>query len=273
MPAPAKRPPSEQHDKQVEELATRYETAAQAIAAAIALAAAAGTPSALSATRTAVQTALNALLAASVAWINLHVPRIYLGGVQDAVRAIQGPSQENLRAQAEDAMRRNEHRTAMETLAEAVRDDLQGAIEGMGRDANKALGEIRRRSVQKALARGAPTATAQDFAAEVRDRGVRLRDKSGRNWHPETYARTVLRTHVASILNAGHLNKTLEMGSRYVRVFDGGPGDVDLPCKEANGQTWGVGYAASHMPEHPNCRRSFAALDPGYSGVVDREAA
>ena len=265
--------PSEQYDRQVEELSSQYATAASLILAAVASLGAGATAASLQAARTTAQRTLEALLAVSVAWINLHIPRIYRSGVEEAIRVIEGPSQDEIREQADEAMKSLEHRTAMETLAETLRDDLQGAIEGMGRDANRALGEIRRRNIQTALAKGSPLAGVEDFAAEMQQRGIRFTDRGGRRWQPETYAETVLRTHVASILNAGHLNKAIEMGSRAVRVFDGGPGDVDEPCRRANGQTWGLAFAAANMLEHPRCRRSFAALPKGYSGEVDRGAA
>ena len=264
MPAP-----SERYDSQVEELSNQYATAASLILAAVASLGAGATAASLQAARTTAQSTLSALLSLSVAWINLHIPRIYRSGVEEAIRVIEGPSQDEIREQADEAMKSLEHRTAMETLAETLRDDLQGAIEGMGRDVNRALGEIKRRNVQQALAKGGPLTQLEDFASEMKDRGIKFTDRGGRKWRPEAYAETILRTHVASILNAGHLNKAIEMGSRAVRVFDGGPGDVDEPCKRANRQTWSLAYAATHMLEHPNCRRSFAALPKGSEGEMD----
>jgi hypothetical protein len=79
----------------------------------------------------------------------------------------------------------------------------------------------------------------------------------------------VLRTRVATTLNIRYVNKAIVFGSQYVRVFDGEPGTVYEPCRIANGQVWHIAVAVTNLLQHPNCRRSFAALPPDYSGPVD----
>ena len=266
MPAP-----SERHDPAVEELATKYERAGALMAGVLAaFAAGAVTPDTLAAARAALAQVTQALLAASLAWIGLNLPVVYRGGVEDAVRVLQGPSQDELRRQVDETMQSPAHREAMASLAETLKADLENAIAGMNRDANSGLSEIRQRNVMRALSAGSPLSGVEEFAREVERVG--FTDRAGKKWKPEVYARTVLLTNVANALNTGHLNRTLEMGSRYVRVSDGGPGDVDTPCLEASGQVWHVLVAAANLTEHPRCRRSFAGLDPEYSGQVDREA-
>lgn len=261
--------PADEFNRQVDELSSRYEKTAAYLGTAIAALAAAEAlkPSALQAARTAIQTALSGLLAASVAWVGQYIPLIYLRGMAEAQRSIgPGVSQEELRRQ----LRTGAHREAVTTLAETLRDDLAAAVENLGRDSNRALSEIRRRNVQRSLARGAPLSQREQFAAEMEERGIAFVDRSGRRWDAGKYAETVLLTHVASVLNAGHLNKALELGSPGVRVSDGGPGTVDEPCRRANGQHWGLVYAARHLLEHPRCRRSFAPLPRTWKGELDR---
>lgn len=267
------RPPSERHDLQVEELSRQYERAS-AVAVLILASAASGaaTPGALNLARQAFQELLVALLGASLLWARLNVPVVYRGGVEDAIRVIDGPSQDELRRRADEAMRSTEHRQAVETLAQTLSDDLRATVGQMAQDADDALREIRRRNVAKAIEQGSPLSARDDFAREMHERGIKYRDKSGRRWQPEAIAALTLRTRVAEILNAGHLNRALEMGSSYVRVFDGDGGRTDEPCEIANGQVWSVSFAAVHPLAHPNCRRSFAGMDPDYSGRVDREA-
>lgn len=293
-----RRQPSEDFDEQVDALAAAFGATAAAISTAIlaeagARAGAAGARAGVSATNAAVDTlavgidtALSALQSAASSWINANIPAVYRRGLRDATNAIGGegapgaggePAGEGdtdtLRREADAAMERLEHRNAIEAAARVLDAELRSAIDGIGRDADRKLGEIRRANVARALAQDAPLANAiaDDFADEMRDRGIKFKDRSGRSWDSEAYARMVLRTNVAAVLNAGHLNRAIELGGRYVRVFDGGPGDVDEPCIRANGQVWHIAVAARNMLEHPNCRRSFAALDPTYSGPVDRD--
>jgi hypothetical protein len=263
------KPPSSEFDEDVNKLAAQYGSVAAGITILLAGIAGAPTPD-LTQAQQRIRQSLTALLTLAVSWVNLHVPKVYRSGVEDSLRAIEGVSDDELRAQVDEAMKNVEHQRAMQALAESLRDDLQGATEGIERDANKTLNRIRQRNVQQALSSGSPLQPVEAFSQEIRDKGIGLTDKAGRRWGPEQYAAMSLRTHVATILNVGHINKALEMGSLYVKVFDGGPGDVDEPCQRANGQIWHVSHAIAEPLEHPNCRRSFAALDKDYSGKVDR---
>jgi hypothetical protein len=269
--------PSESFDNQVEELAGVFGTTAAAISAALVAEASAQVASAgihtlsrLDRLATDIAVALGSLLSVATHWTDTNVPAVYRRGVQDTLGALEGEP-----SNIDEVIGKPEHDAAIEAARNKIDADLHAAINGMGSDASRALGEIRARTVQQALAQDQAVSAnlVDDFTAQMQRRGITFRDKAGREWQPEVYARMVLRTNVASTLNAGHLNAALDMGSRYVRVFDGGPGDVDEPCRIANGQTWHVLYAALHPLEHPNCRRSFAALDPSYDGPVDREAA
>ena len=111
------------------------------------------------------------------------------------------------------------------------------------------------------------------MAREMRERGIAFTDRGGRRWKPGHYARTVLYTHVASVLNTGTALTAAELGSPGVRISDGGPGDVDEPCKRANGQAWSLAYWLANLIEHPSCRRSGVPLSPRYTGELDRTMA
>jgi hypothetical protein len=150
---------------------------------------------------------------------------------------------------------------------------LQQAVNGIGVTANERLENIRRANIARTLAQDAPLVNALDqrMASDMADAQITFQDRAGRNWDAEAYARMVPRTRVATTLNIGYVNKAIEFGSQYVRVFDGGPGTVDEPCRIANGQVWRIAVAATDPLQHPNCRSSFAALPPDYSGPVDRD--
>lgn len=274
--------PSDKYNARIEELVAQYGAAAAAIStalAAVAAGSAVGGTGAIPAMRTRVAAALGSLLSASVVWINETIPDVYSDGAAAATAAIASEATPLIRPGAEslpprvDPLESAIHREAIEAAMQELAGALYHAINGIGVTANARLEEIRRVNIARALAQDSPLGNAldQQMAADMADAGITFRDRAGREWNAESYARMVLRTHVASILNIGHINAGIEMGSRYVRVFDGGPGDVDEPCRIANGQVWHIAVAAANLLEHPHCRRSFAALDPEYAGKVDRD--
>ena len=93
------------------------------------------------------------------------------------------------------------------------------------------------------------------LAEDMREQGIKFVDKSGRRWKERAYANMVSRTELADAANMAHLATAEQINSPGVFVSDGGPGDVDEPCRIANGQAWQLQYANIHRLEHPNCRR------------------
>ena len=142
----------------------------------------------------------------------------------------------------------SEHREAVQNKADDLAGELAKVAHGMAEDAASLLDDVE----------------------GARGRGIKYTDPAGREQDPEYWARMLATTHDAVIRNAGHLNAALSIGSRGVRVSDGGPGDVDEPCVIANGQRWSLDFAARNVLQHPWCRRSFAALAPGDDAPLDR---
>jgi hypothetical protein len=253
---------AEDYDKQVEELAAQYERAGVLMSAILV---SATTPQALRAASATAQTYLTALLSASEAWIREALPRVYLSGVGDALRAT-GDERD-----AREVVQAPEHREALQTLAESLLADLQNAAAQMGRDFDSALGEIRRRRIAEALASRDPVTEARGMAREMRERGIKFVDRAGRRWKPKHYAETVLLTHVASVLNTGTALTAAELGSPGVRVRDGKPGQkTDEPCETANGQAWSLAFWLANLLAHPRCRRAGTPLSPRWQGTLDR---
>lgn len=264
--------PVEDFELQIEELTSRWSAAEIAVVALLATAAA--TPSAASSASLLkmageILAQLAVLINISAAWINVEVPRMYRAGIEQAAKAMGLPEFLQI---ADEALQLPAHRQDLEDLAQNLLDDLARATDQVGADAKKTIRDISRRRTQTALARGNPQASeaAPSFSAEMRERGVAFTDRRGRRWSPSLYARMVLRTHTAIIINAGTLNTAIERGSPGVAVSDGGPGDVDEPCEVANGQKWSLGYAIANPLEHPNCRRAFAPLPRSFEGSFDR---
>lgn len=104
----------------------------------------------------------------------------------------------------------------------------------------------------------------------MREEGIKFVDRGGRRWTERAYASMVMRTELADAANMASIGVAEQIGSPGVRVRDGGPGDVDEPCRIANGQAWQLHYANAHRYEHPNCRRAFAPLARTFQGDFDR---
>jgi hypothetical protein len=250
--------PASDFDAAVESHAAQYEQVAAALALLMAQAATAAEPTAIPQARAAARRYLDALLQAATAWIRTNTPAVYRQGVSEA------------RGSVVEAVQGREHSEVLRGLAEAIAADLGRAVEEMGRDFDRGLAEIRRRRIAEALdTRNAPESAA-NMAREMRNRDIRYTDRLGRRWNPRHYAATCLYTHVATTLNASTALTSARIGSPGVVIADGGPGDVDEPCRKANGQRWSVMYWLAHLIEHPRCRRAGTPLSPRWTGVLDR---
>lgn len=265
----------EDYEPQVEELTSEFEEAEAAVGAILAGLAAAGTLEAIAQAVSLVIEIEQALLQACTLWAAANVAPMYLSGMTEAtesMRILPGPSQDEIRQEAQKMLRKREHRDAVALLEGSLRDDLANATQNMTRDAKNILREIAQRRIQEALNRGNPMGEVAEFRREVGSRGVKFIDKSGREWKTSRYARMALLTATADVINSGHINAAIELGSPGVYVSDGKSGtDTDKPCADADTQTWGLAYAARNRIEHPGCRRSFAARPRSWSGRLDRE--
>ncbi len=251
----------EDFDEPIEELSQDHEEAEQAMLAAI-LAYLSGTYTIQQAI-SALATIAEALATAALDWIEDVMPTIYEDGAREAREALGAP---------ETAELGSEHQELLEISQTLLQRDMEGVSETMVRDAVNALDEIRRRNIEAMLAGGRNAIPqAREMADEMRERGIRFTDRSGRRWQPRSYATMLLRTAAVDTSNTANLTTAASLGSPGVRVRDGGPGDVDEPCKVANGQRWSTAYALAHKLEHPQCRRAFSPLPSTYTGKLDRE--
>lgn len=204
------------------------------------------------------------------AWTRDVLPGIYRDGVEEAHKALEAG--EDAPRRAEGTMASPEHRAMLELAQRGLERDLAATGEQMRRDAESALEEVTRRNLESLMAEGRNAVPqAADMAREMEERGIAFTDRSGRRWKPRDYARMVLRTQSVEASNSANLTTAGQLGSPGVRVSDGGPGDTDEPCQQANGQKWGTAYALANKLEHPNCRRAFAPLPSTWTGELDRE--
>ena len=207
---------------------------------------------------------LRVMRVASERWVRETLPNLYRDALNSAERDVLGAQT------AQDTLKRSPHRSMMNIASAAVLDDLLVATDNMGRDAKNSIREIASRNLASAMISG-PRLAAGNVAADMERRGVRVTDSGGRRWRARGYSEMVMRTKTIETYNRAHVGRAAELGSPGVMVVDGGPGDVDQPCLDANGQYWGNDYAATHLSEHPNCRRSFTPLPRSWRGRLDRE--
>jgi hypothetical protein len=199
-------------------------------------------------------------------WVEDTLPEVYAEGMMTAITSENTP-EPDLRVLNEDV-----HDEAIDLFIEDLISQLAQATHNVSEDAKRQIREAARVRLAASLDNGTNARDeARRLEEDLNQRGVKFIDRRGREWGPRQYAEMVLRTHTIEVSNEANLNTSAELGSPGVQVFDGGPGDVDEPCKVANGQHWSLRYARAHRTEHPNCRRAFAPLPSTWSGKLDRE--
>jgi hypothetical protein len=185
-------------------------------------------------------------------WIDDTLPEVYAEGL---VSADQVPFEEI-------------HDETLEIFIERLKARTSLATQNISEDAKQQI----RVAAQERLAAALEGQEEQAAGLEedLRSRSIKFVDSGGREWDTRAYAEMLLRTHIVEVLNQATILSAQEQGSPGVRVFDGGEGDTDPPCKQANGQRWSLRYARANRLEHPNCRRSFEPLPADFHGELDR---
>lgn len=196
------------------------------------------------------------LMAAAAEWVNMHVPEMYAEGVREG-----GGDPENLSAP---------QTVYSDTMRSDVMEDIAIGIRSLNDDSRRTLRELAKFALESNLRGDSLYRQANSMASFMEGLDIKIVDRGGRRWDARAYSAMVLRTKAAEIGNAGTLNTAQELGIGTVHVFDGGPGDTDKPCMDANGQVWTTAYAMLHKTEHPNCRRSFSPTTSDYDGPVHR---
>lgn len=257
--------PLDDFDASIDEVISIWERAEQRIATLIS-AAARATYAILEQVASEVTTLLSALLDYTLEWITDNAPIAYRRGLEETVSSMRAEE-----SKVQEMTEGQEHRDSLDLLARDLVEKMASTTRNVEEDAKRRLRQIGQRQLQQALAGRDPVAQTPRFREEAGGQGVSFVDRRGREWKPSVYSRMVLNTQMATILNTGTVNAALELGSPGVRITDGGPGDVDQPCLDSNGQTWSAAYFATHLIEHPNCRRAGAPLPFSWTGRLDKE--
>ena len=199
-------------------------------------------------------------------WVEDTLPEVYAEGMRTALHSENTPDVDP------DTLEQGVHDETLDLFIDELIGQLAQATHNISEQAKASIREAGRRNLAASLDKGTNARQqAAEMERELREKGVKFVDRRGREWGPRQYAEMVLRTHTIEVSNEGNLNTAAELGSPGVHVHDGGPGDVDEPCKKANGQNWSLAYARAHRTEHPNCRRAFTPLPSTWEGTLDRE--
>lgn len=213
-----------------------------------------------------IEEAAEALLEDSREWVEDYLPEVYTDGMKASLDSEDTPDIPAAELTQEV------HDEALELFMEDLIGQVARITQNVSEDAKASLREAARQRLAASLDNGTNARDeARRMEEDMRERGIKFIDRRGREWGPRQYAEMVLRTHTIEVSNEANLNTAAELGSPGVGVVDGGPGDVDEPCKVANGQKWSLRYARANRTEHPNCRRAFYPLPSTYSGPLDRE--
>ena len=199
-------------------------------------------------------------------WVEDTLPEVYAEGMRTALLSEQTPDVDP------NSLQQGVHDETLDLFIEDLIGQLAAATQNISEQAKASIREAGRRNLAASLDKGTNAREqAAEMERELREKGVKFVDRRGRRWGTREYAEMVLRTHTIEVSNEANLNTSAELGSPGVSVHDGGPGDVDEPCKVANGQKWSLSYARANRTEHPNCRRAFAPLPSTWEGTLDRE--
>jgi hypothetical protein len=166
-----------------------------------------------------------------------------------------------------------EAETAKDLTLEELAEECLQATQNMGLGAKTEIRRLASQRAENAAASGIAK-ESRALADEIRGRRIKIVDKAGRRWQPETYSRMVLRTLTGKLENAGSIQAARQVGSPGMRISDGGDppddGRSEDVCIQANGQFWSLAYAATHLLQHPNCRRAMAAMSPSDDRELDK---
>lgn len=241
-----------------------FESAAQAMLGVVLLFV--GGRQAISEALAAIDEVAQALQSDAEDWVEEVLPEVYAEGMRVSLDS------ENTPDVPPSELDTGVHGDTLDLFIEDLIGQLAATTQNVSEQAKAQIREAGRRRLAASLDNGT---NAKDEATRMRDeleeKGVKFVDRRGRQWGPRQYAEMVLRTHTVEVSNEANLNVAAELRSPGVGVLDGGPGDVDEPCKVANGQKWSLRYARAHRTEHPNCRRAFYPLPSTWKGTLDRE--
>lgn len=177
------------------------------------------------------------------------------------------------------------NRQSIAVLVDNLTSSLDGAAVQIGRRADDVF---RREGLRQALGQITDELPESEAAAQLRDRLVRegmstFRDRSGRHWDLERYARMVVRTTTAEAHAQGVVAQMLSRGFDLVEVIGEGncphhPKNPDHPCRaypgkvfSLTGATEGYPKLPSTPPWHPACRHSLLPAVEGVTALLDRE--
>lgn len=208
-----------------------------------------------------VNAVLKDLRAGSLQWTEEVIPAVYQEGIKlaDAQLARLGLEA----ATGFGAI----HQQAVQILADAAFDRLDGSIQTIGRRVDdiyrKAALETTRQAV---IGYKTYRQVAKEFAADLDDRGITgFRDARGREWNMKSYASMVARTTTMEAHINGTANRIVESGRDLVKVSDH-PGECEK-CRPWEGKVLSLTGKTPGYPTfaeargkglfHPNCEHAL----------------
>lgn len=205
-------------------------------------------------------------------WVAANMPGYYYSGANDVLQALRKADAVISAPKGNPAV----DKSALQAIVDQTTNAMTDATAGIARSASNIVSDAVRQQANQIVAQGRLNSealkTVQDnIQQSLKDNGVSaLKDKAGRTWQPDVYARNVARTQATALRNEGVTNRMLANGFDLVQVSNTGS---DHPvCEEWEDEIISIsgntdGYptlddAKSDGLFHPNCEHNLNPLDP-----------
>lgn len=204
-------------------------------------------------------------------WIDANIPQVYAHGQATALVTL---GEAATVAQALDIVAGvglvNEER--VKYIVQDAHDDLLAATANVSRQVKRQVRDlVVQRTRLAALATENERSVAKKVTADLRNANVAIRDKAGRRWKLEDYARVVVSSKMAESHREGAIEKSVAEGFDLARISIAG-GTKDS-CKHFEGALVSLtgktsGYRtvseirASGLCFHPQCRHIVLPCNP-----------
>jgi hypothetical protein len=233
------------------------------------------------------RTAARAVLRREIGDFNDRVPRLVELTIADAFEDGNGRAEKRIGDLPERRKLSRINEQAIAVLVENLTGSLTDAATQIGRRADDVF---RREGLRQALGQIADELPVSRAAEQLRERleregMVTFRDRAGRHWKLDAYARMVVRTVTAEARNQGVAAQMLARDFDLVEIIghkncNHHPGDPNHPCVRLpgkvlslTGKTPGYEKLPSLPPWNPNCEHGILPAVEGVSRLLEQRGA
>lgn len=178
--------------------------------------------------------------------------------------------------------------SAIEIIASDTFEDFGQNITGMRNSVRGLMSEAQKRLIREKIAEGrigskTRKEISKDILNALGDDFVGMKDKSGRTWKPDVYARMLARTKITETTNEGAMNKLAKDGYDLVIISNHNTGcslcqphegkifSISGKTKEYKGKRIrSIEYAKSNGLFHPNCEHRVLPFSESFERLSEK---